>query len=451
MLLTRTKLWLTVWVLTFLMGAPVLAQGVRDMTLFSPPEISTYGGGIRPHEGLFFNFDFLYMGANRPDVTPIGDEELGRAGVTVYRGPSTEQSYTEFNSVDTSFIKTKFTAGQRFEIGNITEHHGWLLGGFQMQMAAQTMIVRDAHVLFRDTLAESGTGFLEGPVDINGAFRVDGRFPRLPTVFNYLKARSEIQPWGMELSYIYRTHPTHHGGIFEFMFGVRYLDIKDAFRVYGLDAPPMGPFLASSGGGGAGRIVSSSAPQGVPTTGGNDNTGGGGTDIIGRTNGVPAAPVAWTDQPNILADSYWNTVVDNQMVGPQIGVRHFQSWGRWTLVGEARFCAALNTQNFTQDGLIGSKLHPGEFGLPLVAEATSFNHQATRYRFSPITECRLEAVLELTKTMSIGAGWNGMYIGNVARAANSIDYAVPYMGLDLSNNEQNIFMNGLSLKFMINR
>lgn len=450
MLLTRTKLWLTTWVLTFLMGPPVLAQGVRDMALFAPADVSTYGGGMRPREGLFFNFDWLYMGANAPNVTPIGDAALGVAGVTVYRGPSADLSYTEFNSVDTSFIKTKFAGGQRFEIGNISEHHGWLLGGFQMQMAAQTMIVRDAHVLFNDSLAESGTGFLEGWVDDNGAFTVDGHWPRLPTVFNYLKARSEIQPWGMELSYLYRTHPTHYGGIFEFMFGVRYLDIRDAFRVYGLDAPPVNPTLASSGSSGTGRVTTSAA-QGVPTTGGNDNTGGGGTDIIGRTNGVPAAPVAWSDQPNILADSYWNTVVDNQMVGPQIGIRHFQSWGRWTLVGEARFCAALNSQNFTQDGLIGSKLHPGEQGLPVIAEATTFTHSAHRYQFSPITECRLEAVLELTKTMSIGAGWNGMYIGNVARAANSINYTVPYMGIITDNNQQSIFMNGLSLKFMINR
>ncbi len=450
MLLTRTKVWLTTWVLTLLMGSSVLAQGVQDMTLFAPADLSTYGGGIRPREGLFFNFDYLYWGATVPDRTSIGDAELGKSGVTVFIGPSAEESYTEFNSTNTGFIKTKFAGGQRFEIGNIKEHHGWLLGGFQMQMAAQTLIVRDSHVLFQDTLAASGTGFLEGFVDENGAFTVDGHYPRLPTVFNYLKARHEIQPWGMEFNYLYRTHPGHHGGIFEFMLGVRYLDVRDAFRVYGLDAPPTNPTLASSGGSSTSTSVTT-VQQGVPTTGGNDNTGGGGTDIIGRTNGVPAAPVAWIDQPNILADSYWNTVVDNQMVGPQIGLRHFQTWGRWTLVTEGRFCAALNSQNYSQDGLIGSKLHPGEDGLPLIAQATSFTHSAHRYEFSPISELRVEALLEITKTISIGAGWNGMYMGNIARAANSIRYEVPYMGIRTDNNQQDLFMNGLNLKLIINR
>ena len=71
MSLNRTKVWLTTWVLTFLMGSSVLAQGVRDMSLFAPADLSTYGGGLRPREGLFFNADFLYWGITPPKRTSI--------------------------------------------------------------------------------------------------------------------------------------------------------------------------------------------------------------------------------------------------------------------------------------------------------------------------------------------------------------------------------------------
>lgn len=443
MSLDRTKVWLTAWVVILLMGTPAMSQGVRDMALFAPPDLSTYGGGVRPREGLFFTFDWLWWGINAPQPTSIGNPSLGP--VTVWIAPFL--SFDEVNSADTSFMQYQFTEGTRFEFGSILEHHGWFFSAFRLQPQEQTLIVREAHVLFQDTINTGSIGFLQGYVDDNQAFLVNGQPPRLPTIFNYLKAHNRIEPWGVELNYLHRTHPGHHGFQFELFAGARYLAFDESFRVKGLDAPPAPPRLGT---GTTTPPVPTPPAAGVPTTGGDDNTGGDGYDVIGRPNGVPLAPLP--PPINILADSYWNTSVDNRIVGPQVGSRIFYQRGRWCFSTEGRFFAGFNSQSFRQDGLLASKaVPPGGTGRPLLMEPYTFTHWAHFSEFSPGAELRVEASIHLTRAISIGAGWTGLYLANIGRAASVINYQVPVMGFDFSNRNQDVFINGLNIKLIINR
>ena len=193
-------------------------------------------------------------------------------------------------------------------------------------------------------------------------------------------------------------------------------------------------------------------PAGTPTTGGDDNTGGDGSEIIGRPNGVPLAPLG--GPPKILADSYWNSNVDNNIVGPQVGARIFKTWGRWTLSTEGRFFAGFNAQNLRQDGLLGSKLgqtaNTGT-GFPLVMAPTTFSHYDNKSEFSPGAELRVEACVQLTRSVVLKAGWTGLWMDRIARASNIIDYQVPTMGINTSFKQQDIWLNGLNLGIIFNR
>ena len=463
MSLNRTRLWLKAWVLVFLMGAPAIAQGVRDMAPFAPADLSRYGGGPRPNEGLFFSFDWLYWGISAPDVTKIGDPTIDPQ--TVFIAP--DQSYDERNSLDTGFIKNQFTAGTRFEFGSVMGHHGWIFSGFHLTPQEQDFIVREAHVLFKDTINTGGIGDLQGYVDAAQVWTLpNGELPRLPTIFNYVKAHNEIEPWSVELMYMYRTHPTHSGWQVELFGGARYMQIRERFSVIARDAPPTPPQLTATDDTTTGTTTSVTGEpaltleSGQQTTGGDDNTGGGGSEIIGRPNGVPLAPLGGA--PNILADSYWNSNVENNIVGPQVGARIFKTWGRWTLSTEGRFFAGFNAQNLRQDGLFGSKLGQTDnfalgqtgntgTGFPLVMQPTTFSHYDNRSEFSPGAELRVDVCLQLTRSVLFRAGWTGLWMDHIARASNIIDYQVPTMGINTSFRQQDIWLNGLNLGVIFNR
>lgn len=452
MSLTRTMLRLVAWLAVFLVGAPAFAQGVRDMALFAPADLSTFGGGPRANEGLFFSFDWLYWGISRPNVTKIGDPSI--EPTTVFIAPN--QSFDEVNSMDTGFIRGTFTEGVRTDFGAIMGHHGWLFSGFSLTPQEQTEIVRMAHVLFRDTINTGGIGYLQGYVDDAGLFTVNGQLPRLPTIFNYLKAENSTHAWGVELSYLYRHEPTYHGAIVELFAGARYMNFTDRFRVWARDAPPRGPILTEDPEDYFDPEYPDPPDAGFETTGGDDNTGApnnSGGETSGRYNGVPEAQVTG-DPINILANSYWHTTAENQMIGPQVGVRVFQKWARWQLSIDGRFFAAYNSQNFRQNGLLGSLLSPDgtiQVGLPAVMQPHTFYRQWHEAEFTPAAELRVEAVVFLTKTISLGAGWTGMYMDNIARASNVVDYVMPTMGFNMADRNQSVFMNGLNINLSVNR
>lgn len=84
---------------------------------------------------------------------------------------------------------------------------------------------------------------------------------------------------------------------------------------------------------------------------------------------------------------------------------------------------------------------------------TSFNNSTHFIEFSPIIELRLEAHMQLTNIISVKAGYTGIFINNVARAQDLVDYTVPTMGItrNLEGNLQNVYIQGLNLGIEFNR
>jgi hypothetical protein len=457
----RTKTLLATWLVAFLAAVPALGQGLEDGQFFAPAELGGYGGGPRPSEGAFFRFDGLWWWRSRADTTTVGSQgnTQGEDGVVLYpqavfqwndanddgevdlnemsiRPPT---KVVQGNSVDTGVLRATDDGGQRYEFGYVSGHHGWLANVIRLNDNTQTFWANNANVVFQDPPFGSPpqrrvTGIIDEwlelpPVNdpiwsdphVRELVTDDGDsrmvyIDDLPIVFDELMARNVIETWGTELNYMYRMHPCRRGGILELFLGARYLEFDEKFNVQALGMRQ---------------------------------------DPEDEEERIPYAS---------LADSFWNTKVENHIVGPQVGFRWFRQTGRLTWSTEARGFFGCNYQNYSQQGVLGSELDPvtatqyipadaGE-GLPIPvlnmprSQFSSGRHDEV---WSPGAELRVDLKYQFTRAFSAQVGWTGFWIDGVARASTSINYEVPYMGLDLSNNEQSLFMHGFNFGFEFNR
>ncbi len=85
--------------------------------------------------------------------------------------------------------------------------------------------------------------------------------------------------------------------------------------------------------------------------------------------------------------------------------------------------------------------------------ATGLLHSTHWEEFSPIIELRVEAHMQLTNIIAVKAGYTGIFVNNVVRAADMVDYTLPTMGItrDLGGNLQPVYIQGLNLSIELNR
>ncbi|MEN6450337.1 MAG: hypothetical protein ABFC96_07595, partial [Thermoguttaceae bacterium] len=63
---------------------------------------------------------------------------------------------------------------------------------------------------------------------------------------------------------------------------------------------------------------------------------------------------------------------------------------------------------------------------------------------------------QITRSIAAHAGWTGFWMDNVARGSSVIDYTTANaqgrpMGINLADNKESIFLNGVTFGFDINR
>lgn len=407
-------------VFLFLATAPALGQGPLGLQLFAPADLSTYGGGQPPSEGYFFQFDFLYWSISGPQVKPIGFNGTN----LVYYGPHPtgatdpiDNTQIQGNTLDTSGIGDKFSAGNRIEFGRVENRNGWLVSIYQQRDQTQGNVYAGAGIVFDDP---DSAGSRAHPLiygNVNNDASTDPPytppfFARLPVVFSTVFVESAVDTWGVEADYMHRFKTGHHGGTFELLMGARYYEFNDNFNVR-----------------------------------------------TGPDNGT-------TTVPSFLADSYWDTQAANHVIGPQIGLRWSRKQGRWSFNTEGRFFAGINCQTITQQAAIGPNLNPGPnpdgtyppFEPVAMARVTGSDY-ASSTEFSPAIELRLEARYQITRAISFRAGWTGMWMGGIARANGLIDYSITdrvtgaekALGIDMTDNLQDLFVNGVTIGFDVNR
>ena len=377
---------------------------LEGAALFQPADVRPYDNWAEQRNGMFVNFDGLYWHISPGYKTTVGDPNLTP---TVFVGPSLAQSFVEQSTVDTSGPSI-WKWGDRTELGYIDGHHGFMFTALSMNSQTQETYATNAFVVFNDP-AQGPLGVHLLDTVLQNGTPATPTTPATPAIVGetpvnftslYVQNKSRFQ--GVEALYMYRMDELPLGGELEFLLGGRYFELKDQFWVDG--------------------------------EGGN------------------------------LANSYWDTHTHNEIGGPEIGVRFLQPIGRFAFSVESRFMAGINGQDISQDGLLGSQLFAGipqangvtianTPPLPTLMSATAFTHSTHYVEFSPLIELRAEARMKLTNMITVKAGYTGIFINNVARAADMINYTVPNMGItrDLNGNLQPVYIQGLTLGIEFNR
>jgi Putative beta barrel porin-7 (BBP7) len=148
-----------------------------------------------------------------------------------------------------------------------------------------------------------------------------------------------------------------------------------------------------------------------------------------------------TGSGGILDASFWDTSINNQIVGPQLGAKWTNQRQRWTFEAAAKCLLGYNIEDWHQEGGIGRGFIPGALNRPLYAQPTYFNHAQQLDDFSPVGELRVSTAYYVTESLKFQLGYTGMYVGNIRRAAPSVLYSLPDMGYREAGT-QNLLSNG---------
>jgi hypothetical protein len=421
-----------------------------DWRWFAPVDLSEYGCD-RPdaNEGFFFQYDRLIWAFTRPKKTDIGSEAAERVLVLPIASdePPNGTSIVYINDADTKFIETEWVWGNRFEMGYVVDDHGWLFSGSHVHTHDRILAANDAQIVFNDPL-----GVTFGFVDLNGDFYDDdlnsndtfGRpidkngdgaaenvnLPPItgipnsfgatdfedqtfhPVRFEQLDVANKTTMFSLELMKIWRLPRMHYGGTWEWLGGVRYLNMTDQF------------------------------------------------DLIGQESTDPAAPQAIGNIFDVLTV---NSLINNHIVGPQIGARWARTRGRWTVSAEGRFTAGVNFQQACVEGSYATN-EPNDFrqnfatGVPAIVEASLPNLKARWFdetemdsEFAPMGELRFETQFLVTRYISLRMGYEGLVAGGTGRASRRIDWSLPTIGVLDGRKNEAFIVNGFNFGFEINR
>jgi hypothetical protein len=240
-----------------------------------------------------------------------------------------------------------------------------------------------------------------GEILFRDQFETEPDSLRTAWVFSTVNVYNKSRAQGVEVMPFWRTDQLHRGGYLDWMAGVRYFRFVETFSVEAFD-PRAWPGIT------LGTLVT------TPTT------------------------FAWTQ-------------ANNNIIGPQVGIRWFRERGRIQLSAEGRFMAGWNIQNVKQTGILDLESFTITIGDQIFVfkstQAATSRHFNT---FVPLGEVRANLAYQFTSHILAQVGWTGIFAGNIARPNTMVDYGVPNFGI-LPNNKQSIFLQGLNIGVVFNR
>ncbi len=148
----------------------------------------------------------------------------------------------------------------------------------------------------------------------------------------------------------------------------------------------------------------------------------------------------------ILGRTYATTGAENQIVGPQVRGRWSKQRGRWNLGLDGRFMFGYNIQDQSQNGAIGEDLQPGAVNSLIFAQPHAVNYGRQQQNFSPLAEIRADCSYQITKSIAAKLGYTGMFVDNITRASQTVNWFIPDLGL-LRGGEQDVYINGVDFGF----
>jgi len=374
-------------------------QNFYDFQLFAPPDLQEYEIWPEADEGLFFSYDRLYWGITVPRVVPVGNtqffpveplnplvaQQLNNApgsvsGVIIY---GTDQLNL---SLDTSWMRTKMSWGNRFEGGWIYNDQGVLISYFDSGPQSQSFTTVNEFAVntpeqeFEQDSPQNGGG---GVGNVNVSQTVSTITTTSPPPDHLISQRftqtnsTRIQSGGVAALIQRQVRHAGTNSAWKFGLGPRFVQVADrydlSYRSRQYQFPFGGAGATGGGGGGGGGNAGGGGGGGLGGGGGGLGGGGGGLGGGGGVNGGGAGGglnglgqggfatgglgsagldqlIATNDLQNRglgapLQNGGWETYTSNNIVGPEFSINMAATQGRWTVSSDLKFTAGFNWQN----------------------------------------------------------------------------------------------------------
>lgn len=500
------KLLIVSILLTLATTSNAFAQ-MSQMRLFSPYPDDEFGGGAYMHEGFYGSVGAGIVFITQPPDQLIGNTKGGsELSVTNTIGGANETSvFTAVptaSQMNTSNMGGKWVTATDFEVGNMRGHHGWSVKGTVVSPMKNTVKGLDAGINIYDpaiveiqqwgtngnyylwnrgtvpllTQLDQGTlvkvGRLWGIVGLYGSQTTGNSysgggsassststedekyaFVAIPLTFNQWQVSTKCDTFSVEAMYTYRFHPFRRGTL-EFLAGVRYTAFKESMDFAGMASTKLTTEYSDT------RVE-------ILQTGTQSSTGGQAVTSTSQSfvnNQQNQSYELGAD----LGISSWKFRVDNQLVGPQIGLRYILTNNRWQFLGETKFFAALNRQNLYGSGILGLKASSSQTtnltqtnGTPLYAPVNTvqnyFTYSSHFNQFSPGVDTKFQANWNWTQCVSFGVSYQMLFLSNLARAAAINDYRMnedgTIFGVKQNKSDRNFdtFVHGVMFNVNVNK
>ena len=398
-------------------------QDFYDFQLFAPPDMQDYEIYPEPSEGFFFNYDRLYWGISVPKTVGTAETRIG--GYLIPVQPIAPQTIVQLNNdmiaagqpasglfifgtdvlsldLNTSWLRTDMTWGNRYEGGWIYDNRGILLSYFDTGEQPQNFqtINEFAASSPTQTFTQSGQtpeggGLVGGGNALNSTTIVSTSPPPDHLIAQKMVQMNTTRIQSAAVTSLIRREIGGRGSRsnVKFSLGPRFVQFEDRYNIayesnqYAFNTAGYGGGTTAGGttaggttagttgtataggttGGTTGGFTTGTATAGATggaTTGGATAGATGGTTggVTGTINGDTALAETSSSAGDFFAISgvdtltgkgrgsplqtgAWESYTTNNMVGPEFAILMESQKGRWTFTSQLKFTPAFNWQN----------------------------------------------------------------------------------------------------------
>jgi hypothetical protein len=252
--------------------------------------------------------------------------------------------------------------------------------------------------------------------------------------FTTLVIADKVTTTGVEIMRMYQAPRLHSGGTVDLLIGARYLQLNDTFQVLGTG----GPFDAMT--------ISQKVLNNVvgPQIGARYAHQRGRWSVWSEGRFFPAANFTVERNTSILASNSQPSTTANSN-GQVTGLN---TTGSGTGVGNA---ASVSANGSASASAQGPAIEKRDAPQRLVYGALTSGAGLNNMQFSPACEFRAGANCWLTQGVAAKFSYTGIFLPNMTRASNTIDYSLPNIGILNGGHHQAVILNGFTFGIEINR
>ncbi len=371
-----------------------------DLQFFAPAQVDPYSGGEPANTGFYIAVDKLSVAVSRPEGNAYTFDPVVTAGSVfplAFRSTVDSASMNSERDLD-------FTWGNRVDFGYMTpERVGWSSTIYHISGPNEALVTPRERPNRRNE--DDGSDGLDPGTTESIPILLD----RNPRFYDITQSLNQASFTSVELNRVWRRKELHYGGILEPYIGARYMNFKDKTRRDGYA-----------------RFA---------------------TTTVGIAGQDPADGLDEPANPHDLGSwEIYNqnySVLENHMIGGQLGFRLNKSVGHWNLSSDLKFFAVQNFQILTNK-LVATRTHYTPHTAPqedvVLERRESFINHDNAAEFVWGGEWRAEATYTLTRDISLRSGFTLLDLGRgIGR------------GGDLAFNQQDVLIYGVTFGFDVNR